>query len=184
MNEYLGLVSSCARTMERNSSSELYYLLTEILCCENVDVTPVTGIPGLTVTSFQEDPIKVLGQIEDEIEKDNAVLRHTLKIVPFQYRVKSSIENYKEVAKVFKDQINTDETWKITLRRRHSQLEREDIISAIALEITEGKVMLENPQHYILVEVLGKWTYLALSPLQDLSLSKYYEDITEDDFTF
>ena len=184
MNDYPGFISSCARTLERNSSSELFYLLTEILNCNNVSVLPVNRISGLTLATFDNDPIEVLTRIEEEIKRDKAVLQYTLKIVPIQYRVASSLENYESIAKVFAEKINEQETWKINLRRRHSQLEREEIISAIASKINIGKVMLENPLHYIIVEVIGKWTYLALSPLHELAISKLYENVIEDNFTF
>ena len=47
-----------------------------------------------------------------------------------------------------------------------------------------GKVSLENPKYYLIVEVVGKWTYLALSTIPELTLTEYIETDNYDDFTF
>ena len=36
----------------------------------------------------------------------------------------------------------------------------------------------------LIIEVVGKWTYIALSPIQEFSLAPYKEDEVFDDFTF
>ncbi len=184
MQEFSGFIGSCARTLERNSSSELYYLLTEILDCEAVSVSPITAISGLTLTTFDEDPFELLEKIQKEIEDDNAVLQYTLKLVPIQYRIPSTLESLEEISTFFANQIEEDDTWKINLRRRHSALERNDIITTLASKIKKGKVSLENPKYYLIAEVVGKWTYLALSTTPELSLSKYIEFENLDEFTF
>lgn len=184
MRELSGFIGSCARTLERNSSSELYYLLSEILQCNNVSVSPITAISGLTLTTVDENPIEILQKIEQEVEEDKSVLQYTLKLVPFQYRIPTSLENMKEFSSFISEQIKETDTWRINLRRRHSNLERKDIITVLASEIKTGKVTLENPEYYLIVEVVGKWTYLALSVIPELALSQYIETESYDDFTF
>ena len=184
MTEFLGLIGSCARTQERNASSELYYLLTELLGYQNVDVYPDSAISGLFITKFEQDPASTLQSIEEEIKKDKAVLQYTLKLVPTQYRVATTLENMREITKKFSTKINEDETWRVNLRRRHSQFSRDEIITNVADEINIGKVMLDNPQHYIIVEILGKWTYLSMSPVAELSISQDEDSALEDDFRF
>lgn len=184
MHEFPGFIGSCARTLERNSSSELYYLLTEILECKNVSVSPVSSIAGLTLATFDGDPLEIIKKIEHEIEQDNTILQFTLKLVPIQYKVSTSLENLKEFSYFFASKIKDNDKWRINLRRRHSQLERDEIITALASEINKGKVSLENPDYYIIAEILGKWTYLAFSSVPELSFSKYIEMNDFDDFSF
>ena len=184
MKDFPGLIGSCARTLERNSSSELYYILTEILDCTNVSVSPISAVAGLTLSSFEEDSIDVIYKIQKEIEEDNSVLQFTLKLVPVQYRTPTSLDDLKNASSFFANQIKENDTWKISLRRRHSTLERNDIISTLASEVKIGKVSMDDPNYYIIAEVIGKWTYLALSPIPELALSKYIEFENVDDFTF
>ena len=90
----------------------------------------------------------------------------------------------REITKKFSTKINEDETWKVNLRRRHSQFSRDEIITNVADEINIGKVMLDTPQHYIIVEILGKWTYLSMSPVAELSISQDEDSALEDNFRF
>jgi tRNA acetyltransferase TAN1 len=184
MQEFSGILVSSARTLERNSSSEMFYLLSEILGYEDVDVQPVSDISGLSIATFSENPILTLEKIKTEIEKDSSILQYSLKLVPIQYRTNSSIEKMEGIMEIFNDQIGEDDTWRITLRRRHSQLSREEIIHSLAEVITNGSVRLENPDYYIIVEVLGKWSYLSLSPISEISISQYISDQENDEFTF
>ena len=184
MVEFLGFIGSCARTQERNASSELYYLLSELLGYQNVDVYPDSAISGLIIAKFEEDPINTLQRIDEELEKDRAVLQHTLKLVPIQYRVPTTLEDMRAITKKFSTKIGEDDTWKVNLRRRHSQFSREEIITNVADEINIGKVMLDNPQHYIIVEILGKWTYFSLSSIAELSVPQDDFSTSEEEFTF
>ena len=185
MQDCPGFVISSARTHERNASSEMYYVLSELLEQEEVNASPVSGISGLSIVTFQGDPVQVLGKIQEMIE-DNPLFQYTLKVVPFQYKVSTSIENLKEAAIKLCIKIAEANTWKINVRRRHTQIPRTEIIGAIANEINRGKVKLESPDHYVIVEILGKWTYLAVSSIPELSVfvSQFNEDEDEDDFTF
>jgi len=182
--DYPGLLISSARTLERSASSEVYYVLSEILGCSNVDVKPVREIPGLSIATFSDDPIITLERIKTEVEQDPSFFQHTLKIVPIQYRVSSVLDKLSLVAEFFNDKIDDDKTWRIKLRRRHSQLSREEIISAVAEKITKGKVKLENSDYHIYIETLGKWTYLSFSSYSEFSLAKMQIDDDKDTFTF
>jgi len=183
MKDYPGFVISSARTHEKSASSEMYYVLSELLEQEEVNVFPVSGISGLSIATFQGDPVQVLEKIQEMIN-DTPLFQYTLKIVPFQYKVSTSIENLKESAKKFSTEIDEANTWRINVRRRHTQIPRNEIIGAIANEINRGKVMLESPDHYIIVEIIGKWTYLAVSSIPELSVSVSQFHEQEDDFTF
>lgn len=183
MKDCPGFVISSARTHEKNASSEMYYVLSDLLEQEEVNASPVSGISGLSIATFQGDPVQVLEKIREMIE-DNPLFQYTLKVVPFQYKVSTSIENLKEAAIKFSTKIKEADTWKINVRRRHTQIPRTKIIGAIANEINRGKVMLESPDYYIIVEILGKWTYLAVSSIPELSISVSQFKEEDDDFTF
>ena len=60
MKDCPGFVISSARTHEKNASSEMYYVLSELLVQEEVNASPVSGISGLSIVTFQGDPVQVL----------------------------------------------------------------------------------------------------------------------------
>lgn len=184
MQEFSGILISSARTLERNSSSEMFYLLSEILGYDDVDVNPVQDISGLSIATFSENSVSTLERIRDEIKKDSSILQYSLKLVPLQYKTDSSIEKMSKIIEIFNKQIGEEDTWRITLRRRHSQLSRDEIIHTLAENMTKGSVRLENPDYYIIVEILGKWTYLSFTPISEISVSHYIPNQEENEFTF
>jgi len=94
------------------------------------------------------------------------------------------LEKLEEFSSIFAEQIQEGDTWRINLRRRHSTLERNNIIRTLASKISKGKVSLEDSKFHLIVEVVGKWTYLALSTISELSLSQFINFEDTDDFTF
>ena len=110
MKELSGFVISSSRTLERNASSEIYYLLSEVLELDDVKSEPIKGISGLSLVTFSEDSVTVLNQIKQELEKDPTHLQYVLKIVPIQYRVASDLDEYKKVSGMLK------EKWDVELK--------------------------------------------------------------------
>ena len=184
MNEKNGLVISSARNFERSASSEVYYALTELLGYDDVTVYPVKKISGLSLAFFEQDSVITLELLTRLVESDPSIFRFCLKLVPFQYEMSSSLDNFEQIGSLLSSKISSEHSWKILLRRRHTQLDRKSIISSIALKIANGKVDLENPDLIIIVEVIGQWSYVGLSPFSELSLSQYVHEQEFDDFSF
>jgi len=184
MNKKNGFVISSARNFERSASSEVYYALTELLGYDNVTAYPIKKISGLSLAFFGPDSVHTLQLLSDLVESDPSIFRYTLKLVPFQYEISSSLDNFAQIGSLFSSEIGSEQKWKILLRRRHTQLDRKSIISSIATNISSGKVDLENPDLIIFVEVIGQWSYVALSPFSELSLSQYIQEQEFDDFSF
>ena len=104
--------------------------------------------------------------------------------MPIQYRVNTQLTNLQSFAKKINLQIGKTTTWRINLRRRHTQLSRDEIIKVVAEEISNGKVKLTDPQYYLVIEIIGKWTYFGLSPIPELAIINYQDDDYQDEFTF
>lgn len=181
-----GFIISSQRTFERNASSEVYYLLTEILKLpKNIEIFPIKELSGLSIVHLHNDanPNEILKEIRTKLEDEPSILQFVLKIVPIQYRTRSTLEEMKECVKILSQEITENTTWKIQLRRRHTQLNRDDIITTLAKEIKKGKVELTSPEKVIIVEVIGKWTYLGITDISELQVTKY--QLQEmDEFTF
>lgn len=183
---FKGFILSSARTLERNACSEFYYLLTEKLQFSNdIEITPIKEISGLSIAHLpdESDPVKILQDIRNILEQEPATLRYVLKVVPVQYRTSTNMNTIIEGIKKLAPHIKDDTTWKIELRRRHTQITRDEVIKNLAKEIPQGKVQLSDPELTIIVEIIGKWTYLGLSPISELQVTKY-QTAKEDEFSF
>jgi len=186
IEEFQGLIISCARTLEKNTASEIYYLLNDLMNLTSVKVDVVKELSGIVVANFKENSKEVLEKIESIYQENPVVLRFTLKIVPIQYRMRTTKENLVKLAGILEKEIGENEEWKIELRRRHSALTREEIIKTIAENIEKGKVKMKNPKKYVIVEVIGKWTYGGITKKPEFSIAKLKEKENgeEDQFTF
>jgi tRNA acetyltransferase TAN1 len=70
-------------------------------------------------------------------------------------------ENIKNAAKKLALKIQSGNTFRITVERRHTLINSSDIISTIAKEI-DNKVDLENPDWVVLVQVVGRQTGISV----------------------
>jgi tRNA acetyltransferase TAN1 len=83
--------------------------------------------------------------------------------------VHTELGKIKEAAKKLALKMQSDDTFRITVERRHTLLGSSDIIAAIAKEI-DNKVDLEDPEWVILVEIIGGLTGVSvLKPNQIFS---------------
>lgn len=179
MKQISGFIVSSPRTGEYKASIELSYFLSHYLEYENVEVNPSEDISGLSIATFSADPITILSDVENQLEKDPSVLKYTLKLVPFNYKVETDLDEINKVAAELAQQIEEKDTWRISLRKRHTDLSREEIIDTVAKEFTSGEVDLEEPDYYVIVEILGTDTYLGVFPKHEISLDDYVDDVQE-----
>ena len=98
-----GFIISSQRTFERNASSEVYYLLTEILKLpKNIEIFPIKELSGLSIAHLPKDadPDEILEEIRQKLEEDPSVLQFVLKIVPIQYRTQSKLNEMRECVQI------------------------------------------------------------------------------------
>ncbi len=184
MEEFFGFILSSDRTCEKNACSETYYLLKNVLGLEVILAKPVHNISGLSLVRITTDPIPILSKIEEVILNDQSILRYAHKLVPITHKIETNLNGIESLSRELSQKIQEHETWKISLRRRHSKYSRNEIIGIAAQEINVGKVELENPTWFLIIEVIGRWTYMSLSPKESISISKHRPDESDDYLSF
>ena len=76
-------------------------------------------------------------------------------------------------------QILDDETYRISIEKRNSDLSSKEIITKIANQI-KNKVSLEFPDRIVLIEILGNKTGISILKKSDvLSIEKTKRSISE-----
>jgi tRNA acetyltransferase TAN1 len=66
--------------------------------------------------------------------------------------------------------IGKDESFRVTLRKRHTDLDSKDVIIAVA-DVIPRRVDLDNPDWTVLVEIVGDWTGVSVLNEDDDILS-------------
>ena len=164
------LIVSCGRGREDNACSELWYFLKE-MGDEKADIQE-TGLSGLIVAKTSMDPHEVVSKIRDLASSKPWEVRYILKIVPIDVVVDTSIEAICEAIDRLKDRISEEETFRVTVNKRASRVNRMAIIKAVAERI-ERKVDLTNYDKLVLIEVIGEKTGVSiLKPEEVVSIVK------------
>jgi tRNA acetyltransferase TAN1 len=107
------------------------------------------------------DPFKIVKALRELVKNEPWQIRYVLRLLPIEVVVYTESENIKNAAKKLALKIQSGNTFRITVERRHTLINSSDIISTIAKEI-DNKVDLENPDWVVLVQVVGRQTGISV----------------------
>jgi tRNA acetyltransferase TAN1 len=158
------LVISTSRGNEKNTCSEMWYLLGEV--GDRGSTIETTSVIGLVVAKTKLDPIKAIRDLRVLLKERPWEFKYTLKLAPIQEVVESSLDAIVGAAVALAEGIETGEKFRVTVEKRHTDLSSKTIIDTIAKRI-ERKVDLDNPDKIVLVEVIGHLAGLALISSDD-----------------
>ena len=129
----------------------------------------VIQMPEVRRRDFQELLIK---KFRDKIENEPWELRYCSRIIPIQKTCKTDLISIKDNVIELISSIKANETYKISIERRNSELIRSEIISNIA-NLLSNSVSLEIPDWEVIIQILGNETGISVMPANSiLSISK------------
>lgn len=159
------LLVACPRERERAARSELQYFIGDLLEDSELKVSR-THISGLLTCKTSLDPYEVVSKLRELALENPYQFRFAIKFTPIEVCVDSDIESIKEAARSLLHKIGEDETFRVTVRRRHTDLENMEVVVAVASEI-DREVNLDNPDKIVLIEIVSDTT--GVSVLDDES---------------
>jgi tRNA acetyltransferase TAN1 len=159
--------------MERRGCSEVRYLLGEL--GDEEAVVGRTQVSGIIVARTKLDPFQVIEGLRKILAEKPDEFRFTLKFIPIEKVVRTELEEIRLAARELSSKINADEKFRVTLEKRHSELEGMSIVKVAAGEI-DRKVDLKNPDKILLIETLGHHTGLSVIKATDI-LSIFKEKV-------
>ncbi len=164
------LLVTTTRGNEDNACSEIWYLLKEI-GDEKAEVDK-TGVSGLIAAKTSIDPFEVIAKFREILKERPYEFRYSLRIIPIERVVKTRLEEIAKVAEELAPRIGENETFRITVEKRFTEISTKDVIEAAASKI-ERKVNLEKPDKILLIEIVGGLTGISLIKPEDIiSVSK------------
>ena len=158
------------RGNENNARSELKRLLEAIgESSLNVDKT---GVSGLIVAKTSSDPFEVINRFRSILRERPYEFRHALRLIPIEIVVRTDLDQVKEAVTQLSSRIGENETFRVTVEKRFTAIHTRDIIQAAAAGV-KRKVNLQNPDHIVLIEVVGGFTGISLiKPKDTISVLK------------
>ena len=159
------LLVACPRDRERAARSEIQYFIGDLIGDAKLKVSN-THISGLLTCMTSLDPFEVVQKLREFALENPYQFRFAIRFTPIELCVDSKIELIQEATRSLLHKIDEDESFRVTVRRRHTDLENMDVVEAVASEI-KRKVNLDNPDKIVLVEIVSDTT--GISVLDDES---------------
>lgn len=153
------LIATTHRGLEHEASSELFALLTQI-GDETPDVMR-TRLRGLLIAETNLQPTKVVEEIRKIVIEDPLRIRYLLRLIPIDDVVDTNIEKIVDAVSGLALKIEKNNTFRITVEKRRTNLSSSDIINSVA-KIIDRPVNLENPEWIVLIEIIGRFTGVSV----------------------
>ena len=173
----MNLIITCARHLEPETEEELMSILDDL--GDSEPKITITNMSGILTAETKLDPIEIVKKIKEMVLDEPWSVRYCLRIIPIQKIVESEIDEIEKAVSEMSKQILDDETYRISIEKRNSDLSSKEIITKIANQII-NKVSLEFPDRIVLIEILGNKTGISILKKSDvLSIEKTKRSISE-----
>ncbi len=160
------LLATTARGNERAAINEILYLLREELTDPSADANR-TKIRGLIVAKTSLNPLVVMEKFRAILAERPYEFRYALRIVPIQRVVPTTLAEIKKATQEMAEKIGENQSFRVTIEKRFTELHSKDIIEAAAGDI-KRKVDLKNPDWVLQIEILSGLTGVSLLKLTDV----------------
>ena len=173
----MNLIVTCARNLEGETEEEILDILDEL---GDPDVKiAVSNMSGIITIETKLDPIEVVRKMKEMLLDEPWSIRYCLRVIPIQKTVETNLEKIQECVSSISNNIEENESYRILIEKRNSDISSKDIITNIANQI-KNKVSLDFPDKIILIEILGIITGISLIKNSDiLSLEKTKRSMSE-----
>lgn len=173
----MNLIVTCARNLEGEAEEEIMDILDE-LGDPDVKIS-ISNMSGIITVQTKLDPIEVVRKMKEILLDEPWSIRYCLRVIPIQKIVETNLEKIEECISSISDKIEDNESYRILIEKRNSDISSKEIITNIANQI-KNKVSLDFPDKIILIEILGIATGISLIKKSDiLSLEKTKRSMSE-----
>ena len=173
----MNLIVTCARNLEGEAEEEIIDILDEL--GDPDGKISISNMSGIITVQTKLDPIEVVSKMKEILLDEPWSIRYCLRVIPIQKIVETNLEKIQECISSISNKIEDNESYRILIEKRNSDISSKEIITNIANQI-KNKVSLDFPDKIILIEILGIVTGISLIKKSDiLSLEKTKRSMSE-----
>ncbi|MCV0399786.1 MAG: THUMP domain-containing protein [Nitrosarchaeum sp.] len=173
----MNLIITCARHLEQETEQELRKTLDEMGDSEP-EIT-ITRMSGILTAKTSLEPTEATRKIKERLLDEPWSIRYCLRIIPVQRVTETDINEIEKEVLDMKNLILEEESYRISVEKRNSDISGQEIISRVAKNI-KNKVSLDFPDKIILIEILGNKTGIGIVKKTDiLSVEKTKRSMSE-----
>jgi len=155
----LNLIITCARSHESETKNEINKILDD-LGDQEPEILNV-GMRGILMVNTVIEPSKIIDYVKNKMIEEPWLIRYCLRIIPIQMITETEIDKIKQNVIKLKDTIQKNDSYRITIEKRNTNISSNEIITEIA-KIFPNKVSLNQPDWIILIEILGNETGISI----------------------
>lgn len=159
------LLVTTSRGNENNACSEIWFLLGEV--GDQEALVDKTGISGLIAAKTSLNPFNAIEGLRKMLRERPQEFRYTLRVIPIELVVRTNLDEIRKASIKLSSKILENETFRVTVEKRHTELPTRDIIEAVAANIKRS-VNLDDPDKIFLVEVIKGLTGISLIKPEDI----------------
>lgn len=155
----MNLIITCARSLESETKNEIKKILDE-LGDQEPEILNV-GMRGILMVNTVIEPSKIIDYVKNKMVEEPWLIRYCLRIIPIQMITETEIDKIKQNVIKLKDTIQKNDSYRITIEKRNTDISSTEIITEIA-NIFPNKVSLNQPDWIVLIEILGNDTGISI----------------------
>ena len=155
----MNLIITCARNLESETKNEIGKILDE-LGDQEPEILNV-GMRGILMVNTVIEPSKIIDYVKNKMIEEPWLIRYCLRIIPIQMITETEIDKIKQNVIKLKDTIQKNDSYRITIEKRNTDISSTEIITEIA-KIFPNKVSLNQPDWIVLIEILGNDTGISI----------------------
>jgi tRNA acetyltransferase TAN1 len=155
----LNLLVTCARNLETETKNEIGKILGEI-GDQEPEILNV-GMRGILLVKTNIETSKIIEWVKDKVVEEPWFIRYCLRIIPIQTITETKMTKIMENIIRLKDVIQENDSYRITIEKRNTDMSSTEIITDIA-KIFPNKVSLNQPDWIVLIEILGDKTGISI----------------------
>jgi len=155
----LNLLVTCARNLEPETKNEIGKIFGEV-GDQEPEILNV-GMRGILLVKTNIEASRIIEWVKDKVVEEPWLIRYCLRIIPIQTITETEIDRITESVIKLKDVIKQDDSYRITIEKRNTDVSSTEIITNIA-KIFPNKVSLNQPDWIILIEILGDKTGISI----------------------
>ena len=157
----MNLIITCPRHFEEESSLEIQKILNDF--GDDEPKVSITNMPGILTIESNLKPLDIIQKLRELIIDEPWAIRYCQRIIPIQGDCQANINEITDEILKNIGAIKIDDSYRITIEKRNSNISSEQIISNIAKNIS-NKVSLNNPDWIFLVEIIGEQAGVSVIP--------------------
>lgn len=161
------LLVTTYRHREYDALDELTLLLQRF--GDESPILEIQEVSGIILAITNLNPFELTTKYKELLAEEPWQFRYILRSIPIERSIYTDLKNIEiEVENLVMKKLKRNESFRITIEKRHTSLRSKEIITSIANKLSGYKVSLENHNWIILIEIIGNKT--GISVLKEIDI--------------